>query len=150
MHPETIEKQDEWSKRFARWPVNAALGGYPWVDNIHAPLTPVRRALPLLNLALISTAGGYIDGTEPFDLESKDGDLNYREMPIEVDAADIRYAAKGYDPKNIYEDRNCQVPIDRLLEYQANAVIGDSGIPTICLSVDPTVTDRVRPPRTAY
>ena len=210
MHPETIEKQDEWSKRFARWPVNDALGGYPWVDNIHAPLTPVRRALPLLNLALISTAGGYIDGTEPFDLESKDGDLNYREMPIEVDAADIRYAAKGYDPKNVYEDRNCQVPIDRLLEYQANAVIGqlnsvwwsissripnaariarelgpalaerllrydvqaaliipasrlchqtagiiarvieDSGIPTICLSVDPTVTDRVRPPRTAY
>jgi D-proline reductase (dithiol) PrdB len=210
MHPETIEKQDEWSKRFARWPANEALGGYPWVDNIHAPLTPVRRALPLLNLALISTAGGYIDGTEPFDIESKDGDLNYREMPIEVDAGDIRYAAKGYDPKNIYEDRNCQVPIDRLLEYQANAVIGqlnsvwwsisshipnaarvagelgpalaerllrynaqaaliipasrlchqtagiiarvieDSGIPTICLSVDPTVTDRVRPPRTAY
>ena len=58
MHPEVIEKQDEWAKRFGRWQANDALRGYPWVENVHAPLTPVRRALPLLNLALISSAGG--------------------------------------------------------------------------------------------
>jgi D-proline reductase (dithiol) PrdB len=164
----------------------------------------------MMNLALISSAGGYIDGSEPFDTAARDGDLSYREIPIEVDAADMRYAAKGYDPKHVYEDRNCQIPIDRLLEYQANAVIGNlnnvwwsisshipnaarlaaelgpalaarlhrydiqaallipasrlchqtvgvlarvienAGIPTLTLSVDTTVTDRVRPPRTAY
>jgi len=116
MHLEIIEKQDEWSKRFARWPANAALRNYPWAENVRAPLTPIRRYLPMLNLALISTAGGYIDGMDSFDAESKDGDLDYREIPIEVDAGDIRYGAKGYDPKHVYEDRNCQVPIDRLLE----------------------------------
>jgi len=29
-------------------------------------------------------------------------------------------------------------------------VIEESGIPTMCLSVDPSMTDKVRPPRTAY
>ena len=108
------------------------------------------------------------------------------------------------------EDRNTQIPIDRLTEYQANAVIGmlnntwwslsswipnarlvadelapkladrlhryevqaallipagrlchqtmgliargieETGIPTMTLSVDSLMTDRVRPPRTAY
>jgi hypothetical protein len=119
-----IEKTGEFSNRFARWTPNEDLIGYPFITNTHAPFTPVRRALPMFNLALISAAGAYIDGTDPFDLESKDGDLNFREIPVEVQAEDLKYAAKGYDPKSVMEDRNCQVPIDRLTEYQANAVIG--------------------------
>jgi|SRR5687767_2118468 len=119
-----IEKTGEFSNRFARWTPNENLTGYPFITNILAPFTPVRRALPMFNLALISAAGAYIDGTDPFDLESKDGDLNFREIPVEVQAEDLRYAAKGYDPKAVLEDRNAQVPIDRLTEYQANAVIG--------------------------
>jgi len=205
-----IESKNDFATRFARWTANDALHGYPFVENIHAPFTAVRRALPMMNLGLISSAGAYIDGTEPFDLESKDGDLNYREIPIEVDASDLRFTAKGYDSKAVTEDRNAQIPVDRLLEYQANAVIGslnnvwwsvsshipnaervatelapqiaerlhrydvqaallipasrlchqtlgiiarvveESGIPTICLSVDTAMTDKVRPPRTAY
>jgi D-proline reductase (dithiol) PrdB len=34
------------------------------------------------------------------------------------------YAAKGYDAAAVKEDRNVQIPIDRLLEYEANGVIG--------------------------
>ena len=210
MHLEVIEKQDDWAKRFSRWPVNDGLVRYPWVENVHAPLKPMRRALPLLNLALISTAGGHIEGTEGFDLSERDGDLSYREVPVEVEAVDVRYDAKGYDPKHVNEDRNCQVPIERLTEYRNNAVIGHlndvwwslsshipnaarvadelapalaerlhrydvqaallipasrlchqtvgvlargiekAGIPTMCISVDTSITDRVRPPRTAY
>ena len=207
---ELIENLDTFSSRFARWNANDALSGYPWVENIHSPFTPVRRALPMLNLALISSAGAYIDGMDPFDTESRDGDLNYLEIPVEVEAADLRYAAKGYDSKAVNEDRNSQIPIDRLTEYEANAVIGglnnvwwsissyipnaqrvaeelapkiadrlhryeiqaallipasrlchqtlgivaraieQSGIPTMTISVDPKLTDKVRPPRTAY
>ena len=121
---ELIENAEEFSKRFARWNANDRLSGYPWVSNTHAPLTPVRRALPMLNLALVSSAGAYIDGTNPFDLESKDGDLDLREIPREVEAVDLRYAAKGYDPAAVESDRNAQIPIDRLTEYEANAVIG--------------------------
>ncbi|MBP9664323.1 MAG: hypothetical protein KBD94_06840 [Pyrinomonadaceae bacterium] len=121
---QVIENLADFTSRFGRWRANDSLVGYPFVHNVHAPLTPVRRALPMLNLAVISSAGGYIDGTEAFDTESKDGDLSYREIPIEVTAEDICYAAKGFDPGAVNADRNVQVPIDRLLEYEANAVIG--------------------------
>jgi len=207
---ELIEKQSEFAGRFSRWHGDEKLAGYPFVDNIHSPFTPVKRALPMMNLALISSAGAYIDGTEPFDLEAKGGDPEFREIPVEVEAGDLRYAVKGYDPKAVLEDRNSQIPIDRLSEYQANGVIGrlnetwfslspyipnaamvageiapmlaerlkryevqaallipasrlchqtlglvargleTYGIPTIVISVDRGITDRVRPPRTAY
>ena len=70
---ELIENPGDFSKRFARWNGDEKLTGYTFVKNIHAPFTPVRRALPMLNLALISSAGAYIDGTEPFDLASRFG-----------------------------------------------------------------------------
>lgn len=207
---ELIENLDTFSGRFSRWRANTELASYPWVENIHSPFTPVRRALPMLNLALISSAGAYIDGMDAFDTADRDGDLNFLEIPIEVEAADLRYTAKGYDPKAVNEDRNSQIPIDRLSEYAANAVIGglnnvwwslsshipnaarvaaelapklaerlhryniqtallipasalchqtlgivarvieESGIPTMMISVDAKLTDKVRPPRTAY
>ncbi len=207
---ELIENLDVFSGRFSRWNANDNLTNYPWVENVHSPFTPVRRALPMLNLALISSAGAYIDGMDPFDTSSRDGDLNFLEIPVEVEAGDLRYAAKGYDPKAVQEDRNCQIPVDRLTGYSENGVIGrlndvwwslsshipnaervateiapkiaerlhryevqaallipasrlchqtlgiiargieESGIPTMTISVDPKLTDMVRPPRTAY
>lgn len=207
---ELIEQKAEFSTRFARWSTRDDLKDYPFIENRHAPFTALKRALPMLNLSLISSAGAYINGTEPFDTDSRDGDLNFREIPIEVESRDIVYAAKGYDPAAVIADRNAQIPIDRLLEYQANAVIGQLnnvwwsisslipnaarvadelapaigerlhryevqaallipasrlchqtlgiiargielyGIPTMMISVDPVLSDRVRPPRSAH
>jgi D-proline reductase (dithiol) PrdB len=206
----TVEGISEFSGRFKNWRGNEKLNNYPFVENTYAPFTPLQRALPMLNLALITSAGAYIDGTEPFDLESKDGDLNFREIPVEVEAADLLYSAKGYDPTAVRTDRNSQIPVDRLMEYEANGVIGrlnnvwwslssyipnaalvanelapriadrlvhyevqaallipatrlchqtlgiiartieERGIPTMLISVDRTVTDKIRAPRTAY
>ena len=207
---QAIENIEEFSRRFSRWTAREDLRGYPFLENRHAPFTPLRRALPLLNLALISSTGAYINGTEAFDLDTRDGDLTFREIPIEVDGRDLVFEAKGYDPASVMQDRNSQIPIDRLLEYQANAVIGQlnnvwwsissyipnavrvaeeltpavaarlgryevhaalfipasrlchqtlaiiargvesTGIPTMMISVDPILSDRVRPPRAAY
>jgi D-proline reductase (dithiol) PrdB len=206
----TVEGIGEFSGRFKNWRGNEKLNNYPFVENTYAPFTPLQRALPMLNLALITSAGAYIDGTEPFDLESKDGDLNFREIPVEVEAEDLLYSAKGYDVTAVKTDRNSQIPVDRLMEYEANGVIGklnnvwwslssyipnaalvasdlapriadrlvhyevqaallvpasrlchqtlgiiartieERGIPTMLLSVDRTVTDKIRAPRTAY
>ena len=41
------------------------------------------------------------------------------EWLIEVEAIDLKYAAKGYDPAAVEEDRNTQIPIDRLLDEHA-------------------------------
>jgi len=207
---ELIENLTDFTNRFARWKGDEKLAGYPFVENIHAPFTPVKRALPMLNLALITSAGAYIDGTDAFVIDSRDGDTSFREIPIEIEAEDLRYAAKGYDPAAVNQDRNAQIPIDRLLEYQANSVIGalnnvwwsissyipnaarvaeelapkladrlarydvqtallipasrlchqtlgiiaraieQSGTPTMMISVDPKISDKVRPPRSAY
>ncbi|MFV0388212.1 MAG: glycine/sarcosine/betaine reductase selenoprotein B family protein [Pyrinomonadaceae bacterium] len=205
---ETIENLGEFKHRFAKWSGNES--SYPFVVNKHAPFTPLRRSLPLANLALITSAGAYIDGTTPFDLDSREGNISFREIPIEIEAEDLKYSAAGYDPASIEKDRNCQIPIDRLLEYEANSVIGkvnsvwwsvapnianatlvaeelapvlaervrNSGaqvallipasrlchqtlgliareieqqnISTMMISVDRKLTDKVRPPRTAY
>ena len=92
----------------------------PWVKNKRAPFTPARRALPMLNLALVSSAGAYIDGTSEF---TKD-DLSIREIPIEVEASDLRYTASGYDASAVTQDMNSQIPIERLLEFENNGIIG--------------------------
>lgn len=207
---ELIEKLDEFVERFSRWNGSEDLENYPFVENTYAPFTPVRRSLPMLNLALISSAGAYIDGTDPFDIENRDGDPSFREIPVGVDPADLRYSARGYDPAAVQEDMNSQIPVERLIEYEENAVIGNLNhvwwslsshipnasivaekiapeiaervvryqahaallipasrlchqtlglvareleqreIPTILISVDRNITDKVRPPRTAY
>jgi len=85
---------------------------------------PARRALPMLNLALISSAGAYIDGTTAFDTSSTNGDLSFREIPIEVEQSDLRFAARGYDPAAVQQDANSQLPVERLLEFEQNGIIG--------------------------
>jgi len=116
-----IEDINGWRRRYDEWQrTGVTEEKYPYVKNQRAPFTPARRALPMLNLALISSAGTYIDGTPEFVGE----DLSYREIPIEVDASDLRFAAKGYDPTAVTQDNNSLLPIERLLEFERNGIIG--------------------------
>lgn len=125
-----MEHPNAWRQQYDRWKqINVMRGdevgdSYPWAANRHAPFIPARRALPMLNLALITSAGAYIDGTGPFDTSAPEGDLSFREIPIEVESEDLRWAARGYDPKAVEEDANAQVPIARLLEFEGNGIIG--------------------------
>ncbi len=125
---EIIENIDQWRNQYGSWKAKQRsaddLKGYPFIENSRAPFTPARRALPMLNLALISSAGAYIDGTDPFDLSKADGDVTFREIPSGIDTRDLKFAARGYDDKFVQQDVNAQLPIARLLEYEANRVIG--------------------------
>ncbi len=126
---EIIEHIDDWRRHYSAWRQDHSqetddLGGYPWVKNKRAPFIPVRRALPMLNLALISSAGAYIDGTEPFDTKSASGDVSFREIPIEVEAQDLRFASRGYDPTAVQQDANAELPVERLIEFERNGIIG--------------------------
>ncbi len=120
----TVENLVNVAGRYKSWRANEDLKNYPFVENTNTPFAPMRRALPMLNLALISSAGAYIDGTEAFDTTARDGDTTFREIPIEVEAEDLLYAARGYDTTAVKQDRNAQIPIERLQEYEANGVIG--------------------------
>ena len=124
---EIIEDIEDWRRSFAGWRPGAGdeLGSdYPFVRNRRAPFSPARRALPMLNLALISSAGAYIDGTAPFNTSSANGDLSFREIPIEVEASDLKFSSRGYDPTAVQNDINSAVPVERLLEFERNGIIG--------------------------
>ena len=124
---EIIEDIDGWRRRFESWKPSAGdeLGSdYPFVRNRRAPFTPARRALPMLNLALISSAGAYIDGTPTFDINSSSGDTAFREIPIEVEESDLRFAARGYESSAVHQDVNSELPVARLLEFEKNGIIG--------------------------
>ena len=130
---EIIEQLDKWREQYERWrrwqhpsdsPHHDIENDYPFVENRHAPFVPARRALPMLNLALVTSAGAYIDGTEGFDTSAPGGDPSFREIPIEIEAEDLQWAARGYDPAAVREDMNAQVPISRLFEFEGNGIIG--------------------------
>ena len=156
---DTIENIDEWRKRYADWREahrSDADEGYPFVKNRHAPFSQARRALPMLNLALISSAGAYLDGAPPFDESALGGDLTFREIPTEIDAEDLRFVARGYDAAAVHEDINSQVPLARLSEFEQNGIIGQlnpvfwsfcGSVPDAAALVDemvPNLLERVR------
>ena len=124
---EIIDDIDGWRRRFESWrpgPGDELGPDYPFVKNRRAPFTPARRALPMLNLALISSAGAYIDGTPAFDTNATNGDTSFREIPIEVEQSDLRFAARGFDPAAVQADANSELPVARLLEFEQNGIIG--------------------------
>lgn len=129
---EIIENIEEWREDYVKWrdqrgtaAVQDDLGdSYPLVKNKRAPFSPARRALPMLNLAVISSAGAYIDGTAPFDTSAPGGDLSFREIPSQIEASDLRFAARGYDPAAVEADCNSLLPLGRLFEFESNGIIG--------------------------
>ncbi len=127
---ETLEGTDAWRDSYKRWQRIHELRDddmgedYPWVVNKRAPFQPLRRALPMLNLGLITSAGAYIDGTDPFDVTLADGDTSFREIPIEIEAGDLLWAGRGYDPTAVKRDMNAQIPLARLFEFEGNGIIG--------------------------
>jgi len=127
---DVIEQLNTWRQHYAAWKSKSHSGSlesldrYPFVENARAPFTPLRRSLSMLNLALISSAGAYIDGTDPFDTTAPDGDCTFREIPAEIDPSDLVFSARGYDPAFVQQDVNVQLPLARLLEFESNRVIG--------------------------
>lgn len=121
-----IEQPDQWGGRYDRWKSRREgdLKAYPFVENSRAPFTPARRSITMTNLAVIVSAGAYLDATDPFDTNASDGDFNVREIPTEIDLKDLRFAARGYDSSFVQQDANVQVPLERLREFVINRVIG--------------------------
>lgn len=126
---EIIEGSGQWQERYNSWRskqpgAGESLKAYPFVENSRAPFTPARRAITMTNLAVIVSAGAYLDGTEPFDTNAPGGDFDLREIPTDIDLTDLRFAARGYEPTFVKQDANVQVPLDRLREFESNRVIG--------------------------
>ena len=84
------------------------------------PYTPFKRKLEESRIALVTTAGVYADGMEPFT----DNDLSFRMIPSEAESGTLRLVSGHYDPSSAEADINCVFPVDRLNQLKSDGVIG--------------------------
>ena len=85
------------------------------------PYTPFKRELVDSRVALVTTAGVYAEGMEPFT----DNDLSFRKIPGDVDSGHLRVVAGHYDPTAAAADINCVFPLDRLRDLVSNVCRGE-------------------------
>ncbi len=84
------------------------------------PYTPLKRELKDSRLALVTTSGAYIEGTEPF----AESDLRFRLIPADTDAKTIRFVPGHFDITQGTLDANIMFPLDRLRELLDSGEIG--------------------------
>ncbi len=86
------------------------------------PNTPLTKPLQECKVALITTAGFYINGQQPY----VNGDCSYREIPntIQTNELKIGHKSVAYDKSDSKTDANLVFPIDRFRELKTAGKIG--------------------------
>lgn len=98
----------------------------PDVDAVWAPLeTPVEEA----TIALMTSAGLYVEGQPPFDLEREIanplwGDPTYRVIPRGVTQDQVRASHLHLNTRDFLVDFNVALPVRRFDELERDGVIG--------------------------
>ena len=99
---------------------------YQWRRIDPVPWTPLKKPLAESRLVLVSSAGIVTSGQEAFDNTIRGGDPSIREMPSDVEVADLieTHRSDAFDHTGIRLDPNLAFPVDRLKELTAAGVIG--------------------------
>ncbi len=85
------------------------------------PYTPRAKDLSQTMFALCTTTGVHLRSQDPFNLE---GDNSWRELPGDVQPADLMITHGHYNHTHADQDVNCVFPIERLRELAAEGIIG--------------------------
>ena len=87
-----------------------------------SPHTPLRLPLKECKVALITTAGFFLEGQNPFE----GGDCSYREIPnsIQTHALINGHKSTAYDDRGLETDPNLAFPLDRFRELETAGKIG--------------------------
>ncbi len=88
------------------------------------PFSPLAKSLPDCRVGVVNTAGLYLDGDRPFNVDDPKGDASFREIPSSVAAKDLRIAHAHYPHRWWEQDHEVIVPLDRLRELEAAGVFG--------------------------
>lgn len=95
-----------------RWKVGKQ-GAIPW--------TPTQRPLAEATVAILTTGGVHLCSDKPFHLKS---DASYRAIPRAAASADLCITHEHYDRRDAARDLNLIFPLVRLLELEAQGIIG--------------------------
>ena len=104
----------------------ALIAAYPFRRLDWRPGAHLTKPLTEARIALISTAGLYIPGQQPFRHSIKHDDCSYREIPdsTAVDTLEIGQSSDAFDHAGIEADLNLAFPLDRLHEAAQAGLVG--------------------------
>ena len=104
-----------WAKKFTAHRVE----GIPW--------TPFVKELSKCKVAIVTTAGVHLKSQKPFDMEDREGDPTFREVPKDAPKSSLTITHKYYDHADADRDINIIFPIDRLSEMKESGEVGEVG-----------------------
>lgn len=88
------------------------------------PFTPYERDLSRATVALVTAAGVHRKDQEPFNIADELGDLTFRIIGQDDQAADLMVTHHHYDHSDADRDINVVFPLDALRELVTEGVIG--------------------------
>jgi D-proline reductase (dithiol) PrdB len=94
------------------------------------PFTPLPRPIDLCRFGLVTSGGLYaVHSDQPFDQEGERknpawGDPSFRTLPVDMDLADVGVSHLHINHKDVLEDPNILLPIQRFHELVAERRIG--------------------------
>lgn len=125
----TAEVRAQRHAKYLDWAKRVALTrpmGHETVVTQAMPLnwTPITKPLSQSTVALVSTGGVHLHDQPPFDVYEEAGDWSSRQIPGDVDTADLTVTHTHYATTDALEDINVMFPLDRLRELAAEGVVG--------------------------
>ena len=95
-----------------------------FVINVETPWVPLQKDPKDSRIALVTTAGVHLRSQPPYDMEDKEGDPTFRDIPAETRIDDLMITHNYYDHQDADQDINVVLPMERLRELEAEGAIG--------------------------
>ncbi len=111
---------DAWLESVPKWHDH-----FVWSPNDAPAWADLKKPLNQCKVALVTSAGIYLNTQEPFDVESEFGDWSYREIPADSNPGDLKISDTHYDHSEADADINCIYPISHILTLKSEGVIKD-------------------------
>jgi D-proline reductase (dithiol) PrdB len=95
-----------------------------FITNSETPWTPIRKELGQAKVALVTTAGIHLRSDPPYDMQDKEGDPTFRQIPSRTPAQDLMITHNYYDHSDADKDIGVVFPLERLRELEFEGMIG--------------------------
>jgi glycine/betaine/sarcosine/D-proline reductase family selenoprotein B len=102
--------------------------GYPFRRVDWRQGTRLEKPLSHARVALITTAGFYLPGQQPFEQSFRHDDCSFRVIPWKTptEMLEIGQSSDAFDHAGIEADRNLALPLDRLRELVDDGIVGEA------------------------
>lgn len=107
---------------------------YKWSEYDDSPWAVVEKPLSEMVISLISSAGIFMEGQDPFDAWAVN-DLSFRKIPVTTPFEKLQLRHNYFDHRDAVSDLNCVFPVDRLSEFEADGQIGKLASTAITLGM---------------